>query len=110
MLRMIAINKLEREGFTRPEAEFALSHITVIAKLESIYSIRVDQKLHKIKIERTDLSPEELYKEAFINFVSTYMKEHKDDYTKDRDKAVKLLKAKLDLIQIASLRQSLSEE
>lgn len=104
MLRGIAVDRLVSEGFTREEAEYCLSNITV--DLKRVYSIRVDHKRHTVKVEATHLSPEDLFKEAFVYFATDFMKEHKEDYIKDPSTAAKLLRAKVDLLQIEACREA----
>lgn len=102
MLQGVAIERLVSEGFTREEAEYLLSNITV--DLKRIYSIRVDHKRHTVKVEATHLSPEDLFKEAFVYFVTDFMKEHKEEFIKDPCTAAKLLRVKVDLLQTEACR------
>lgn len=110
MLRMIAIGKLLAQGLTREEARAVLSDITEQTELKCIYSIRIDNKTHRVKVELTSLSPEELYKEAFLNMISNYMEEHEDEYIKDPARAAKLLKAKVDMLEIEACREGYLED
>lgn len=103
MLREIAVDRLESEGFTREEAEYFLSNITF--DLKRVYSIRVDHKSHTVKFEGTHLSPEDLYKEAFLYMTSIYILDNKEDYEQNPDKAARSLREKLDHLQIEACKE-----
>lgn len=108
MLRGIAVDRLVSEGFTREEAEYYISNITV--DLKRVYSIRVDHKRHVVKVEATHLSPEDLFKEAFIYMTSIYMIDHKEEYRQNPDKATQSLREKLDQLQIEACKETYLKE
>lgn len=108
MIRGIAIDRLVSEGFTKEEAELFLSINTI--DLKRVYSLRVDHKKHTVKLEATHLSPEELFKEAFLNMTSNYMIDHKEEYSQNPAKAAQLLREKIDLLQIEACREAYLKE
>ena len=108
MLRGIAVDRLVSEGFTREEAEFYLSNITV--DLKCVYSIRVDHKRHILKVEATHLSPEDLFKEAFLYMTTIYMIDHKEDYERNPAEAARTLREKVDQLQIEACKEAYLKE
>lgn len=110
MLRAVAMDRLVSEGFTREQAEVTLSSLTEKVDLKRIYSIRVDHNSHSVKVEATHLSPEELFKEAFLNMTSNYMIDHKEEYSQNPAKATQSLREKIDLLQIEACREAYLKE
>lgn len=110
MLRCIAISKLVAQGCTREEAKVLLSAITEKADLKRIYSIRLDHNMPTVKVEATLLPPEELFKEAFINMISIYMLDHKEEYSQNPAKAAQTLREKVDLLEIEACREAFLED
>ena len=108
MLRGIAVDRLLSEGFTREEAEYCLSNITV--DLKRVYSIKVDHKRQTVKVEATHLSPEELFKEAFVYMSTWYMIDHREDYEQNPAKAARLLREKVDQLQIEACKEAYLKE
>lgn len=108
MLRRIAVDRLVSEGFTREEAEYYISNI--IVDLKRVYSIRVYHKRHTVKVEATHLSPEDLFKEAFLYMTTIYMIDHKEDYEQNPAKAARSLREKVDQLQIEACKEAYLKE
>ena len=97
MVREVAIDKIRSYGLSKEEAEYIVDEITENYDLDKIYSFRVDAKNHIVKVEKTNLSPDELYKAAYIHLTSECFLDHKDMTAADAIKLMKLHKTKLEM-------------
>lgn len=97
MNREVAIDKIRSYGLSKEQAEDILDDIAGHYDLNKIYSLRVDAENCIVKLEKTNLSADELYKAAYIHFTSEFFMTHNDMTAIDAIKLMKLHKTKLEM-------------
>jgi hypothetical protein len=97
MVREVALDKIRSYGISKEEAEYIVDEIAENHELDRIYSLRVDKVSHTVKLEETKLSPDDLYKAAYVHLTSEFFMMHNDILAVDAIKLLKLHKKKLEM-------------
>lgn len=97
MVREVAVDKIRSYGISKEEADYIVGEIAENHDLDKIYSIRVDKKDRTVKVEKTNLSADDLYKAAYVYLTSELFMKHNDISAGDAIKLLKLHKKKLEM-------------
>ena len=96
MVREIALDKIRSYGLSKEMAEHILDDIAEQCDLDKIYSLRVDTENYTVRLEKTNLTADELYKAAYVHLTSELFMKHNDITAADAIKLLKLHKNKLE--------------
>ena len=97
MVREVAIDMIRSYGISKEDAEYIVEEIAENHDLDKIYSLRVEKKHHTVKVEKTNLSADDLYKAAYVHLTSEFFLHHADMTARDAIKLMKLHKTKLEM-------------
>lgn len=97
MVREVARDKILSYGISKEEADYIVDVIAKNHDLDKIYSLRVDKKHYTVKVEKTNLSADDLYKAAYVHLTSELFMKHNDIAAVDAIKLLKLHKKKLEM-------------
>lgn len=106
MVREVAIDKIRSYGISKEDAEYIVDNIAENYDLDKIYSLSVDKKNRTVKLEKTKLSADDLYKAAYVYLTSELFMKHNDIVAADAIKLLKLHKTKLEMQAMREVLQN----